>query len=57
MPGDIIVLAGLGIAVLFAVRALIKKHKKGGCSGDCGSCGGCSSCRCESEPHAKQKKP
>lgn len=41
--GNIIVLALLALAVSGAVRSLLRKEKKGGCScgGDCSCCGGC----------------
>ena len=41
--GNIIVLALLALAAFGAVRSLLRKEKKGGCScgGDCSCCGGC----------------
>lgn len=39
---DILILAVIALAVVFAVRYMIKSSKNGGCCGDCGSCGGCS---------------
>ncbi len=39
---DIVILAVIALAVVLAVRYMIKSSKKGGCCGDCGSCGGCS---------------
>ena len=41
--GNIIVLALLALAAFGAVRSLLRKEKRGGCScgGDCSRCGGC----------------
>ena len=36
--GNLIVLAVVGVIVVFAIRAMIKKHKSGGCCGDCCNC-------------------
>ena len=45
--GDIIVIAALALIVGFAVRALVRQRKKGGCAGcscNCAQRDGCPAC-------------
>ena len=44
--GDIIVIAVLVSAVFFIMRSLIRRHRRGQCSGGCSGCmGNCSGCQ------------
>ncbi len=41
---NIIIVAVLLAAVLFALRSVVKKRKSGGCGCGCSGCSGCSGC-------------
>ncbi len=43
MAATIIIVAGIAVLLVFAVRSLIKNSKKGGACAGCGGCGGCGS--------------
>ena len=54
------VIVGLLVALLvfFAVRAVVRQSKSGGCSGCGGGCAGCSgSCGCHADLPPKEHKP
>lgn len=38
---DYLVLAAVAFAVLFAVRGIVRRRKKGGCAGCSGNCSAC----------------
>ena len=46
MNANLIISVILIVAVVFALRSIIKKRKNGGCCGCSGCSGGCDSCEC-----------
>lgn len=38
---DYLILAGIALLLVAAVRASVKRRKKGGCGCGCGGCSGC----------------
>ncbi len=45
---DYIILIGLVLLILLAIRSVMRR-KKGGCSGNCSCCGGCANRKKDSE--------
>ena len=41
---DYLILAGIALLLVAAVRASVKRRKKGGCGCGCGGCSACSGC-------------
>lgn len=50
MYGDVIVILVLAVIVFFAVRAMWRRRKEGGCSGCSGCSGCCNGGSCQTNP-------